>query len=45
MTTKGAKFWSPPKRAPVPIDFDANDAVHMGYVVSAANLRAFVFGL
>ncbi len=45
LTTEGAKFWSPPKRAPDFLTFSANDPVHMGYVVSAANLRAFVFGL
>ena len=45
VTTEGAKFWSPPKRAPEVIVFDAEDPVHLKYVVAAANLRAFVYGL
>eukprot|EP01084_Bolivina_argentea_P005996 11337_1 len=45
VTTEGAKFWSPPKRAPQFLQFDASDAAHFGYVVAAANLRAYVYGL
>ena len=45
ITTEGAKFWSPPKRAPDPIIFNENDNVHIGYIIAAANLRAFVYGL
>jgi len=45
VTTEGAKFWSPPKRAPDAIAFDDNDALHMAYIVAASNLRASVFGL
>jgi len=45
VTTEGAKFWSPPKRAPDAIEFDEEDPAHLGYVVAAANLRAFVYGL
>jgi len=45
VTTEGAKFWSPPKRAPDYIEFDENDAMHIGYIIAAANLRAFVYGL
>ena len=45
VTTEGAKFWSPPKRAPLHIDFDQSDPLHLGYITAAANLRAFVYGL
>lgn len=57
-------FWSGPKRAPSPIDFDLNNVrqsppacdcppangnflqpLHMQYVVAAANIRAFNYGL
>jgi ubiquitin-activating enzyme E1 len=40
-----SKFWSGTKRVPAPIVFDASDACHMGFVVSAANLRASNYGL
>ena len=41
----GAPFWSGTKRIPSPIEFDAADPLHMAYIVSAANLRAAIFGL
>ncbi len=44
-TAEGAKFWSGTKRAPKPIVFDPSDEAHMAFIESAANLRAFVFGL
>ena len=37
----GQRFWSGPKRCPVPIKFDANDPVHLSYVAAFANLLAF----
>ena len=42
MTNRGTPFWAPPKRFPVPVFFDANDATHMGFIIAAANLRANV---
>eukprot|EP01132_Coremiostelium_polycephalum_P008603 gene8603-10590_t len=44
-TTTGAPFWSGPKRAPTPLKFDPNNHLHVDFVVSAANLRAYNFGL
>ncbi len=44
-TTTGAPFWSGPKRAPNVLIFDINDSNHFDFVVAAANLRAFNFGL
>eukprot|EP00455_Lapot_gusevi_P021711 TRINITY_DN2271_c0_g2_i1.p1 TRINITY_DN2271_c0_g2~~TRINITY_DN2271_c0_g2_i1.p1 ORF type:complete len:1029 (-),score=470.59 TRINITY_DN2271_c0_g2_i1:92-3154(-) len=45
VTSSGAKFWSGPKRAPTPLVFDAQDPVHLDFIISAANLRAFNYGL
>eukprot|EP01097_Dermamoeba_algensis_P000314 TRINITY_DN1113_c0_g3_i2.p1 TRINITY_DN1113_c0_g3~~TRINITY_DN1113_c0_g3_i2.p1 ORF type:complete len:643 (-),score=182.98 TRINITY_DN1113_c0_g3_i2:102-2030(-) len=39
----GAPFWSGPKRAPTPLVFDPNDALHMEFISAAANLLAFIF--
>ena len=44
-TTSGAPFWSGPKRAPDPLKFDAQNATHMGYIVAAAHLHAFNYGI
>ena len=45
MTSSGAPFWSGPKRAPNPLTFDASNATHMGFVVAAAHLHAFNYGI
>ncbi|KAK9701765.1 E1 ubiquitin-activating protein [Basidiobolus ranarum] len=45
VTSTGTPFWSGPKRAPNVIDFDAENKLHMDFIVAAANLRAFIFGL
>lgn len=37
----GNPFWSGPKRAPHPITFNADDELHLNYVMAAANLVAF----
>ena len=44
-TSSGALFWSGPKRCPHPLEFDANNPTHLDYIVSAANLRAYVYDL
>ncbi|MCJ1257809.1 E1 ubiquitin-activating protein [Lignoscripta atroalba] len=44
-TASGAPFWSGPKRAPDPLKFDANSPIHLGYVIAAANLHAFNYGI
>lgn len=44
-TSSGAPFWSGPKRPPQVAVFDANDPLHMGFIVAAANLRAHNYGL
>jgi len=45
VTSNGAPFWSGPKRAPKPLVFDAEDPVHLEFVLSTANLRAQIFGI
>lgn len=44
-TTTGQPFWSGPKRCPVPMIYDLNDALHVDYVWAAANLKAEVYGI
>jgi ubiquitin-activating enzyme E1 len=45
LTSSGQPFWSPPKRCPRPISFDAADVLHLQFVISAARLRARTIGL
>ena len=43
--SNGNPFWSGPKRAPSAIKFDANDEMHLLFVVSGANLIAQNMGI
>lgn len=45
VNSNGTPFWSGPKRAPDAIAFDINDPLHFQYLVAAANLHAFNYGL
>ncbi|ETW83841.1 hypothetical protein HETIRDRAFT_34260 [Heterobasidion irregulare TC 32-1] len=45
VTSTGQPFWSGPKRAPVPLTFDSSDPTHLQYIIAAANLHAFNYGL
>jgi len=45
VTPSGTPFWSGPKRPPAPLQFSTEDELHMAYILSAANLRAFNYGL
>lgn len=45
VTKEGTPFWSGPKRAPDAIEFDISNPLHLEYVVAAANIRAFNYGL
>ncbi|GAA5909138.1 E1 ubiquitin-activating protein UBA1 [Sporobolomyces salmoneus] len=45
VTKEGTPFWSGPKRAPEPLKFDYNEPAHMEFIVAAANLHAFNYGL
>ncbi|PRP82322.1 ubiquitin activating enzyme E1, partial [Planoprotostelium fungivorum] len=45
VTSNGALFWSGPKRAPKPLEFDVKDETHFDFIVSAANLHAFNYGI
>lgn len=44
-TTSGAPFWSGPKRCPHYLTFTVEDPMHLDYVVAAANLKAYVYGI
>ncbi|KAI0796316.1 ubiquitin activating enzyme [Irpex lacteus] len=45
VTSTGQPFWSGPKRAPDPLTFDSNNPEHLQYIIAAANLHAFNYGL
>jgi len=44
-TASGAPFWSGPKRAPNALRFDPDNKTHLGFVIAAANLHAFNYGI
>lgn len=44
-TSSGAPFWSGPKRCPHNLTFSAEDPMHLDYIVAAANLKAYVYGI
>ncbi|KAF6030276.1 UBA1 [Bugula neritina] len=44
-TTSGALFWSGPKRCPNPLSFDVHNDTHLDFIVAAANLRAYMYGI
>jgi len=45
VTSTGSLFWSGTKREPKPIEFNPQDETHMGFIIAAANLHAFNYGL
>jgi len=45
LTTTGAPFWSGPKRAPDALVFDSENRLHLEFIIAAANLHAFNYGL
>ncbi|KAJ3371127.1 hypothetical protein GGF31_003550 [Allomyces arbusculus] len=45
VTSTGQLFWSGPKRAPDALVFDASNDLHLDFVVYAAKLHAFNYGL
>lgn len=44
-TASGQPFWSGPKRAPTPLKFDSTNPTHLAFIVAAANLHAFNYGI
>jgi len=44
-TKEGLPFWSGTKRAPIIIDFDVKNDVHVKYVYCMANLYGYIYGL
>lgn len=45
LTSTGQPFWSGPKRAPDPLTFDSSDHTHLAFIIAAANLHAYNYGL
>lgn len=45
VTAGGTPFWSGPKRPPTSAVFDAENALHMDFVVAAANMRAALYSI
>ncbi|KIL00025.1 hypothetical protein PAXRUDRAFT_130794 [Paxillus rubicundulus Ve08.2h10] len=45
MTNTGQPFWSGPKRAPDPLTFNSADPTHLAFIIAAANLHAYNYGL
>ncbi|ORX36807.1 putative ubiquitin activating enzyme [Kockovaella imperatae] len=45
VNSNGTPFWSGPKRAPDPLKFNVDNALDFEYIVAAANLHAFNYGL
>ncbi|KAJ3012816.1 SPS-sensor component ptr3 [Thoreauomyces humboldtii] len=45
VTSSGTPFWSGPKRAPEPVVFNAEDPLHLDFIVTAANLHAYNYGI
>jgi len=43
--SNGNPFWSGPKRSPIIVIFDQNDAAHVAFVFNAANLIAVSLGI
>jgi ubiquitin-activating enzyme E1 len=43
--SSGVPFWSGPKRAPDPLDFDYNDPTHFGFIEAGAALHAFNYNI
>lgn len=41
----GVPFWSGTKRAPNPVEFDISNSLHLDFIVAAACLRAYNYGL
>ena len=44
-TSSGVPFWSGPKRAPDPLRFNGSNPTHMSFIVAAAHLHAFNYGI
>ncbi|TGZ82206.1 putative poly(A) RNA transport protein [Ascodesmis nigricans] len=45
VTSSGTPFWSGPKRAPTPLQFDINNPEHFTFIKAAAQLHAFNYGI
>jgi len=39
----GSQFWQSPKRPPIPLQFDANNLIHLSFIAACARLHADVY--
>jgi ubiquitin-activating enzyme E1 len=44
-TSGGTPFWSGPKRAPDPLQFDHENATHLSFIIAGANLHAYNYNI
>ncbi|EJD34296.1 hypothetical protein AURDEDRAFT_176658 [Auricularia subglabra TFB-10046 SS5] len=44
-TADGRPFFAGPRHAPVPLTFDADDELHLDFILSAANIHAVCYGI
>ena len=44
-TKSGNLFWEPPKKCPTPLDLDLTNSNIIEFIIAAANLRAYNYGL
>jgi ubiquitin-activating enzyme E1 len=45
VTAGGTPFWSGPKRPPSVATFNADEALHLGFITAAANMRASLYAI
>jgi ubiquitin-activating enzyme E1 len=45
VTSTGTPFWSGPKRAPTATKFDSSDPTHLSFIIAAAQLHAYNYGI
>ncbi|TPX30935.1 hypothetical protein SmJEL517_g05591 [Synchytrium microbalum] len=45
VTSEGNSFWSGPKRAPDALVFNAENPLHLDFIVATANLHAYNYGM
>ena len=45
VNSSGAPFWSPPKRFPTMLEFNADDTMHMNFIIAASNLKARLYNV
>lgn len=44
-TDNGGMFWSGTKKCPSSLEFDINNKIHLEFIIAAANLKGYIYGL